>query len=256
MSEVIIMKSIDALFWLLLLFVVLWMFRNEIKQLLQSLTSLKVAGATFELKNNKETLRSYILLAETLIDFLSKGNRIEELKSFMDSVQIEKLGNFALQYTKEIPHENWNEQLLRNIAILLFRFGRSRQSVDLYDALLRNRPNDVDLLNLKAVALMTTRITNNVKTAEDILVNLIDRYPEQQFIRFNLALALSLLQKGNEAVTQMWRAIDDGYWKDNADCLYDPLFHYVRENLSKQFEQLKLHLHEVMRDSVNSQNKI
>ncbi|MBV5337613.1 MAG: hypothetical protein J0653_06620, partial [Deltaproteobacteria bacterium] len=191
MSDVVLLEIIKTVFWLMVFGTTLFFFQSEVKQLLQSLSSFKVAGATFELKDKKETIRSYVALAETLVDILSRGERLDELQKLLHPSQIEKLGLFALKYTKEVPAADWSEELLRNIAYLLLRFGRYKHSVELYDSLLSKRPDHVDLLNLKALALMTTRIPKNVKPAEELLSNLVSRYPELVYIRFNWALALS-----------------------------------------------------------------
>lgn len=246
MNELIILEGIKALFWLIIIGIGIYTFKNEIRQLLQSLSGLKIAGATFELRDNKETLRSYVLLAETLIDFLSTSDQIEELHKLMHPSQIEKLGNFALKYTNEVPESEWNEALLRNVAHLLMRFSRFQQSINICDALLTKRPNDNDLLNLKAVTLMSSRIPDNVESAVSILSDIVARFPEADGCRLNLALSLSLLERGNEAVEQMYKLIDNGYWKINKDFLCDPSFFYVREHSQEQFGKLQQHLITVM----------
>ncbi len=156
----------------------------------------------------------------------------------MHPSQIEKLGNFALQYTKEIPEYDWNEELLRNIAHLLLRFSRFQQSIDLCDALLLKRPEDNELSNLKALSLMSSREPNNLKVAKDIFTNIVNRFPEADDSRFNLALTLSLLEDGDEAVKQMKILINKDFWTQQ-DLLSDVNFHFVREQREEQFKELK-----------------
>jgi len=246
MSDIVLLEIINTVFWLLLFGASIFVFRKEVKQLLQSLSSFRVAGATFELKDKKETIRSYILLAETLVDLLSRSDRIDDLRKLLHPSQIEKLGIFTLKYIKEVPESDWNEELLKNIAYLLLRFGRHKLSVDLYDALLLRRPDHAELLNLKALALMTSRLSNCVQTAEGLLSNLVTRYPEYVHIRFNLALALSLLEKDDDASQQMKRVIDEGYWKSDKNLLADPLFNHVREYRPDLFDSLNAHLMEAI----------
>lgn len=229
MSDVLILEFARTVFWLIALGVVLFLFHGEIKMLLQSLGSFKVAGATFELKDRKETLQSYVLLAETLIDILSRSERIDALQQIVLPNQIEKLGVFAIKYTEEVGNGQWNEELLRNIAYLLLRFGRYSQSVKLYDALLVRRPNHVDLLNLKALALLTSRLDDNVSEARNILLNLVLRYPEVQPVRFNFALAQSLLGDHDEVEKQISKLIELEYFKQAPNFLDDPLWHRTNE---------------------------
>ncbi|OIQ84475.1 hypothetical protein GALL_336980 [mine drainage metagenome] len=246
MSDVVLLEIIKTVFWLLVFGATVFLFQSEVKQLIQSLSSFKVAGATFELKDKKETIRSYVLLAETLVDLLSRGDRMDELQKLLHPSQIEKLGTFALKYTKEVSEGDWSEELLKNIAYLLLRFGRYKHSVELYDALLSKRPDHVELLNLKALALMTSRLSKNVKAAEELLSNLVARYPEYVHIRFNLALALSLLERDDDAAQEMTKVIDYGYWKADRNFLADPLFHHVREHSPELLANLNNHLTAVM----------
>lgn len=116
MSDIVLLEIIKTVFWLLVFGASIFVFQKEVKQLLQSLSSFKVAGPTFELKDKKETIRSYILLAETLVDLLSRGDRIDDLQKLLHPSQIEKLGAFGLKYTKEVSESDWSEKLLKNIA--------------------------------------------------------------------------------------------------------------------------------------------
>ena len=49
---------------------------------------------------------------------------------------------------------------------------------------------------------MTSRIPSNVETAEEILDELLNRYPDHDMFRFNSALSKSLLKKYDEALLQ------------------------------------------------------
>lgn len=225
MTDIVFLELIKSLFWLIVLGVAIYFFRREIKNFLHSLGSFNVAGATFQLKNQKETLQSYVLLADTLIDILSRSDRIEAMLQVVQPTQIEKLGTFALKYIDEVGEEQWNEELLRNIAYLLLRAGRYSQSVKLYDALLIRRPDHVDLLNLKALALLTSRLQEKVQDARSILENLSNRYPEITSIRFNLALSQSLLGEHTDVEKNLRILASSDYPKHSPNFLEDPLLH-------------------------------
>lgn len=252
MSDVVLLEIIKTGFWLTIISGGVLIFQKEVKKLLQSLGSFKVAGSTFEFKDKQETVHSYSLLAETLIDLLSRADRLDDLQKLISSSQIEKLGVFALKYTNEMPKSSWNEELLRNIAYLLLRFGRYKQSTDLYDALLAGRPDHYDLLNLKALALMTSRMPNNVQVAEEILSGLVARYPEIAVAHFNLSLVKSLLAKDDEAAQEMKRVIQLGFWKENKNILEDPMFHHTREHRIDLIDSLTTQLDEAISTGSNA----
>lgn len=252
MSDVVFLELLKTGFWLLALIIVIVFFRKEIRQLMLSVNSFKLAGTTFEFKERKETIRSYVLLAEMFVDVLSRGERIDEQTRLLHPAQVEKLGKFALQYTTEVTAKSWNHELLSNIAYLLLRFGRSKQAVELYEALLKERPDDFLLLVRKALALLTTRVSENVEKAEKIYEKLVARFPEQALAHYNLALAYSLREKDDAAFKEMKIAIDQGYWKEDGEMLNDPLFHHVRTQHPSQFAGLQAHITAVSNQNENS----
>ena len=239
MNDVILLQIIHSIFWLVIIITIFSLFYKEIRKLLQSLGGFKVAGSSFEFKDKTETLQSHILLAETLIDLLSRTERIDALASLMLPTHVEKLSTFAVKYMEDMEQSLWNEELLRNIAYLLLRFGRYGQSVELYDTLLKNRPDHMDLLNLKALALITTRLSQNVNKATPILMELTERYPEVPNIRFNYALAKSLQSEHKTAEKEMIILINSDYLFHNHDLLLDPLFQKTKNEEPDIFKRLQ-----------------
>ncbi|MFW5489925.1 MAG: tetratricopeptide repeat protein [Desulfovibrio sp.] len=229
MGDVVWLQIIQSIFWLLIVIGIIWGFRKELKNLLESLGRVEVAGAAFQFGDKKDTLRSYMLLSGTLVDVLSQTERIEHLAKLLTSVQVEYLGQFALKYTKELPQSEWNEELLKNIAFLLLRFGRYPQAVHICDILLKERPDNLELLNIRGLALMTSRSDGPILQARELFKKLVSRYPELPYIRFNYSLALSLAGDIDMSLREMERVINDGYWKEKGDLLSDPLFLPVKE---------------------------
>lgn len=247
MCERILIEFIQSGLWPLLVGVVVWFLKDEIKRSVQSLSSFKLAGATFEFGDKAQTIRSHVLLAETFLDVLSKPFSGESLAKLIDPAQVEKLANFAAKYNQELPIAEQVEEPLAGIALILIRTGRHTQAVDMLDSLLLKRPGHPYLLNLKALALITPRLPDTVKEGEKILDELLIRYPEDSVVRFNRALALSLLERDEDAVNEMRRALDDGYWRTQPNCLDDPLFHHVRNHRLDLFHTLIDHRNSLMK---------
>ncbi|KUM54271.1 tetratricopeptide repeat protein [Rheinheimera sp. EpRS3] len=229
MNDVVMLQLSSSIFWLIIVGLIIFIFHNEIRALLKSVASLKIAGSSFEFSDKNDTIKCNIILAETLIDMLSRDDKIEHLKSILTAHQIEKIAAFAFKYLEEIDSSKLNEQMLTNIAYLLLRFGRYEQAVKLCDALLKRVPDHRHLLNTKALALITTRLDDKVAEALPILQNLLTRYPETGYIRLNYALANSLLLKHDEAFEHMLQLVkSENYMRNEHNPIDDPLFHRTR----------------------------
>lgn len=156
------------------------------------------------------------------------------------ALTLERLSSFAIRYTEEVSKESWNEELLSNVAYLLLRFGRYSQAVVLYDALLDRRPNHAELLNLKALAMITSRLSEQVEIAVPIFSSLAKRYPENTTYRYNYALAKSLVPAHETALNEMERVIRSDYIRHNQKVLQDPLFHKTRDDRPEDLTRLEI----------------
>ncbi len=244
----VLMQLTSNVFWILVIAGVVGVFRKELGSLIASIANFKVAGSSFEFRDRKETLQSYILLAETLIDMLSRTERIDAITSIITAPQVEKLAAFAFKYSEEVERERWNEEMLRNIAYLLLRAGRYSQAVKLYDELLERRPDHLELLNLKALALITTRLDEKVNQALPILRDLLERYPEAGVVRLNYALACALSDEHDEAIKQMDKLIQSEYVFSNNNPLIDPLFERTRVAEPEKVKALQAQFEKRLRD--------
>lgn len=240
MNDVVMMQLTSSIFWLIIVGLIILIFHNEIRSLLRSIASLKIAGSSFEFSDKNETIKSNIILAETLIDMLSREEKIEQIKSILTAHQIEKIAAFAFKYSDEVESSKLNEEMLKNIAYLLLRFGRYEQSIKLCDALLQRVPDHIRLLNIKALALITTRLEDKVTEALPILKGLLCRYPEAGYIRLNYALANSLLHNHDEAFENMLELVKSAdYMENNSNPIDDPLFHNTRAERVDLLEKLQ-----------------
>jgi len=74
-SDVVIQSLVSDGFWLVLVIAVIAAFRNEIRNLLNSLGSFKIAGASFELKDTRTTIENYVLLTNIMVETLTSAIR-------------------------------------------------------------------------------------------------------------------------------------------------------------------------------------
>jgi hypothetical protein len=175
---------------------------------------------------------------------LSGNQPIDPLLPFFPPAQAENLGRFALKYTTQVAPEDWNESLLRNIGYILIYCRRYGQGADLFTKLLARLPNNPDFLNLKALAMLNSRMPESIMEAEPILRGIVERYPETAMYRFNFAVALSLLGRDEEAAAELITTIKTGYLSmfPNYDLEADPFFHHTRDNRPDLMDQVRAQL--------------
>lgn len=239
MSDVVILELIKSVLWLLLIGGVLIGYRHQIGGLFESLGSVKIGGAAFTLGDRRKTAESYVLLAETLIDTLADTRNIQHLVSALTLSQVEKLGQFAQRYTASVVAEDWNEEMLRNIAFLLHNFGRTEQSIQLFDRLLSVRPDHIDFLDNKAFALLYSGLPQNVEVAEQIFAGLTNRFPARYRNFLRLAYCRSALGRHSEAIAAMRQAIILDQTNEQPGCLSDQLFYATRVALPDDYVSLE-----------------
>ena len=239
MTDLMIVELTKAVLWALAFTLVVVLFRHQIASLLQSLGSFNVAGASFTLRDGKKTLQSYILLSETFIEVISSSPNVEHLAMQVAPPQAEKLGNFCLLYTAEIGEAPLNEALLRNVAHLLTRHGRYRLAIQVYDALLARRPDELQLLGLKALAMLVSRLPPMVKDALAILEPLANRYPEDPSVRFNLAAAYSLSGEHDKCVKTLQNIPPLLLFAANPNWQIDPLLFYTRQAMPERLAEIQ-----------------
>lgn len=208
MSDVFWLEIVKDSFLLILFTITICTFKEQIRGALDALGSFKIAGASFTFGNKRATEESYILLAEILVDSLSININVEHLCKALTLPQIEKIGQFAKRYTDLVPKENWNEELLRNIGYLLHLGGRFEQSIELFEQLLKKRPDSYDFLDNKGYALLISGISANVEQAKNIFTKLTIQHPTHPRNYLRLASSLSQLDRHGEAIESIKKMIE------------------------------------------------
>src|SRR5262249_52922745 len=117
--------------------------------------------------------------------------------------------------------------------------GRKKQyevAIGFYNQLLIRYPGDADLLYLKARML---RDSGNPEAAEKIYGELLKKTPVHSGVWFGRARTRSLLEKFDDSLHDLKRAIDLGYWKSTPKMLDDQQLEPLRKKQPDQFEQLR-----------------
>jgi len=244
-SDVVIQSLVSDLFWLILIVVVIASFRNEIRNLLNSLGSFKVAGASFELKDSRTTIENYVVLTNIMIEALTQRESAVKIGDLISDLSVRQLGRFAIKYAEDVPDDAKQVELLKNIALIVGRRGDADSAIVFYDAILKQRPRDLDLLNLKANALSDSTFPDYVRQAEQIEDDLVAARPMEGRYRFNRALTRARLGKFDGALEDLKVAVEMDYWKRRPDMLTLREFEPLRQNGS--FEPLEAKVSERMR---------
>ncbi len=249
MTDVVLLQIISYIFWFGVALLVIAVFRKEIKSLLGSLNSFNVAGAHFELHDDKATIESYAMLSEIFVELLSSLEATEKLYPMITDRNAHRLAKFTLQYAAEVPQNEQDMQLLKGVGNILSRKGLFLDAIQIYDALLKKSPNDLDVLNLKGLALLNTGMPKEIERARKIYNQLVAMYPRVDLIWFNRSLTQSLLAQYEAAVADLEKAIEFEYWRVNDRMLYDPCLQPLQKAKPKEYERLANKIQDLVKRS-------
>jgi tetratricopeptide (TPR) repeat protein len=239
-SDILALEVVKSCFYLVVLGLVVVFFRNEIRGLIASLGSFKVAGASFELGDQRTTVASHMILAEILVDVLSNIQSASKISEVLTLPQAEKLGQFAVRYTVAVPKGSWNQEMLRNIAYSLQTVGRNKQALALFDLLLEQQPDHYDFLDQKAYTLMRMGGTANLEVAQVIFKDLCERNPTLVRAHLRLAFTQAGLRKFDDALSTLGAAVHLGLSGDFAKALSWHDFFPIKDAYPQEYAALVL----------------
>ena len=84
-SDLVWQGIINTAFWLTIFLVAVFAFRQRLSDLLDSLASFKIAGASFTLKDKRSTLESYAILTDIFVELLCNRDFAEQLKGLFQT---------------------------------------------------------------------------------------------------------------------------------------------------------------------------
>jgi tetratricopeptide (TPR) repeat protein len=240
MNEIVLLQIISSSFWLILVLLIISVFRKQLKAILESLASFEIAGAQFKFSDKKATLESYAILSDVLLDILQTRGWTIQLIPFISDANAQRIADFAIKYTNEVDKDDQNLVLLKNIALILARTGREPAAGKIYDTILEKFPEEMDANILKALWLSTSRVPDNVRSAEQIYDRFVERYPARGALWFDRALNKTQLKKYDQALSDLKRALDLDVWKYSPDfSLADELLMPLKSAKPSEFEQLE-----------------
>jgi tetratricopeptide (TPR) repeat protein len=249
MTDVVLLQIISYIFWFGLALLAVSIFHREIKALVSSLTRFNVAGAQFELRDKKATLESYAMLSDIFVELLSTLEATERLYPMISDRNAHRLAKFTLRYAAEVPKNEQDAELLKGVGNILGRKGLFSDAIEIYDALLKKMPNDLNVLNLKCLALFNTGMPKEIERSEKIYNDLVKMYPKEGMIWFNRSLTKALLENYEGALSDLEMTIELEYWKTDAGMLKDPTLKFLQKAKPKEFEKLEAKIQKLIEQS-------
>src|SRR5437764_5406421 len=237
-NDVVLQLITNDIFWLTIFLAAVLIFRRELRAIFGSVGRFKIAGASFELKDKRATLEYYAILSSILIEILSQRDSAEKFVDLLSIRSAQQLVKFSIKYVKEVQQEDTDTELLKNVASIISRWGQTRDAISFYDALLKQKPEDREILNMKGVALLQSNEGENFSKAEDLYNSLIKRYPLEATLWLNRAISKSFLGNFDESLSDLKRAIQLGIrdqapeWQDYA------AIKLLRDAKPQEFEEL------------------
>ena len=216
-SDVVWQALITNGFWLAALLLVTTFFRRELRDLMGSVASLKVAGASFELKDKRATIESWAILTKIFVEILNQRGSAPHLAPYISNASARHLTRFALKYAKEAPDDDKDVDLLKSIAYLIGTKGNTPEALSIYETLLKKYPGDRDILNVQGALLINTGNEKYLSNAEKIFDDLVGRYPEVAMHWYNRGQCKSRLGKFDESLSDLSDAISRGYDRERLD---------------------------------------
>lgn len=211
LSEHVMIAIVSNLFWLVILIACIAFFRTEIKNALNSLNSVDIAGSHIKLSDRELAIRSYTTLSNIFVDRLSDSEVYTEFIALLSVSNAQQLNKFLREYVREVPRENLNLPLVKNVAHIAFRKGNIQDSIEIYKAITDKVPDSPDLRQAYGSVLLVT----NPREAKLQFNKLIEEYPGQYDYRYDRAKAAIKLKDFDTAVTDLNSYFDTGECGDS-----------------------------------------
>jgi tetratricopeptide (TPR) repeat protein len=238
-SETFWLAIANNAFWITILGGIILFFREQIRSILSSLVRFNVAGTSFELKDRKSTLESYAVLTKILLEALKNRESSRQILNHISPTSTHQLAKFAVKYATEVPEEDRDVDLLKNIALSLGQRQVIQSAINILDILIKQTPEDGDLYRLKAVVLLESGVPSNLIEAESIWDSLVMKHPKVAVFWYNRSTAKAHLQKYDESLASLDTSIALGFQKLDPNMLEAVDCKLLRETKPEDFAKLR-----------------
>jgi len=232
MDNVVVLAIISNAFWLMIFLGCIIFFRSEIRALLNSLSSVSVAGSHFELGDKSQTLKSYTILSNIFLDLLCNSLNREKFVEVFSEVNAQQLTKFTIKYLKEAPKEDINFLLMRNVAYIAGRKVLFQDALAIYQLLIDKAPTDMYLRNDMGIFLFD----KNPSEAKKVYLDLMNENPGVLLYKYNHALTNITLDNFDEGIADLKSAIKAGH--SDPDMLKRPAIQKLLRVQPDEYEKL------------------
>ena len=238
-SETLWLTITNNAFWIITLLVIILFFRKQIGSVLSSLVRFNIAGTSFELKDRKSTLESYAILTKILLEALKNRESSNQILKHISPTSTHQLAKFAIKYATEVPEEDRDVDLLKNIALSLGQQQVIQSAINILDILIKQFPEDGDLYRLKAIVLLESGVPANLVESESIWDSLVIKHPKVAVFWYHCSTAKAHLQKYDESLASLEKTIELGFQIKYPDMLESVDCKLLREARPEDFAKLR-----------------
>jgi tetratricopeptide (TPR) repeat protein len=210
-TEHAIIAIVSNAFWLVILISCIIFFRQEIKNGLNSLSSIDIAGSHLKLENRERAIRSFTTLTNIFVEMLSDGDEHTKFTGMLSVSNAQQLNRFLKAYLEEVKKENWDLTLVKNVAHIAHRKGYVSDSVELYKTLVDKFPDRPDFLEDYGNVLLSL----NPGEAKNQFHELVKKYPGQDSYKYNRAMASLKSGDVEDAVNDLGSCLSAEYLGEN-----------------------------------------
>lgn len=203
-SEHVMISIVTNVFWLVILIAGIVVFRTEIRNAVNSLTSIEFPGSRLKLADRAATIRSFTILSNIFVDILSYRGEPDKFAELISVSHAQQLNKFLRLYLNEVKSEDLDRNLVKNAAYIVYLKCDKMDSLELYKAIIAKIPDNPKIIEHYTFVLVSV----NPQEAINESNRLINKYPGERGFVFNRAVAEIYLPDLDAAATDFHYCLD------------------------------------------------